>query len=55
MYLKQNDQLGAPVWSRSRNQGNTWLRGEVKLSKTTNPYQIIFEGVASGYIDGVYQ
>ena len=53
VYLKQNGQLGAPAWSRSRNQGNQWLRGELKISNVKNDYQIVFEGVASGYIQGV--
>jgi hypothetical protein len=53
VYLKQNEQLGAPSWSRSRNQGNQWLRGELKISNVKNDYQIVFEGVASGYIQGV--
>ena len=53
VYLKQNNQLGAPVWSRTRNQGNQWLRGEIKITNIKNPYQIVFEGVASGYFEGV--
>jgi hypothetical protein len=53
VYLKQNEQLGAPSWSRSRNQGNQWLRGELKISNVKNDYQIVFEGVASGYTQGV--
>ncbi len=48
VYLKQLNQLGAPVWSRSRNQGNQWLRGEIRIKNIQNPYQIVFEGVVGG-------
>ncbi len=48
IYLKQLNQLGAPVWSRSRNQGNQWLRGEIRIRNIQNPYQIVFEGVVGG-------
>jgi len=48
IYLKQQNQLGAPVWSRTRNQGNRWLRGEIRIKNVQNPYQIVFEGVVGG-------
>ena len=50
VYLKQDNQLGGPRWSRTRNQGNVWIRGELKIETLTSPYQIVFEGIA-----GIYQ
>lgn len=50
MYLKQNNQLGAPVWTRHRNQGNSWLRGEVRIRNMKNQYQIVFEGLVGSTV-----
>ena len=52
VYLKQENQLGGPRWSRARNQGNKWIRGELKIN-VNKPYQIVFEGVAGAYSAGV--
>ena len=53
IYLKQNNELGAPVWQRIRNQGNSWFRGEYRIKGVNNPYQIVFEGVTGGWSTGV--
>ncbi len=53
MYLKQGGQLGGPRWSRSRNQGNMWIRGELRISNINGNYQIVFEGVSGKYSSGV--
>jgi hypothetical protein len=53
VYLKINNQLGAPVWSRLRSQGNRWLRGELRIKNIQNPYIIVFEGVVGAYSQGV--
>ena len=45
VYLKQNNKLGLPVWSRYNNQGNKWLRGELRIADMKSPYQIVFEGI----------
>lgn len=52
LYLKQNNELGAPVWQRIRNQGNSWFRGEYRIKGVTNPYQMVFEGVTGGWSTG---
>ena len=52
VYLEQDDQLGGPRWSRSRNQGNMWQRGELKIDKLATSYQIVFEAV-TGVFQGV--
>ena len=43
VFLKVEKELGLPVWTRRRNQGNQWLRGEIRIAKTSTPYQIVFE------------
>lgn len=53
IYLKQNDQYGTPQWSRTRNQGPIWLRGELKLKNLQNKYKIVVEAVAGGYFAGI--
>ncbi|CAF0741635.1 unnamed protein product, partial [Brachionus calyciflorus] len=45
VYLKQNGQLGTPRWTRSRNQGKGWQRGELKIKNMKSSYQIVLEGV----------
>ena len=53
VYIKQNDQYGAPVWSRARNQGPQWLRGEVRLKNIQNKFKLVIEAVAGGYFSGI--
>lgn len=53
VFLKRNNQMGAPVWSRIRNQGNNWLRGEVRIRGISDAYQIIIEAVSGAYSSGV--
>jgi hypothetical protein len=53
IYLLQHDQLSAPVWSRSKNQGDQWLRGELRIPRLKESYNIIFEGVRGRYPLGV--
>lgn len=48
VYLKKNGKLGFPEWSRSRNQGNRWIRGEYRIKNMKEPYQIVFEAVYNG-------
>jgi hypothetical protein len=53
IYLKQNNLLGSPVWSRIKNQGNLWRRGEYRIRGVSNSYKIVFEGVVGGSWEGV--
>lgn len=53
VYLKKNNALGAPVWSRSYNQEYSWLRGELKINDINSPYKIVFEGVIGKSYQGV--
>ena len=46
IYLKQNNQLGAPVWTKVKEQGNRWIRGLLRIGKQANKYQIAFEGIS---------
>jgi hypothetical protein len=48
VYLKKNGQYGSTEWSRSRNQGNRWIRGELRIKNMKEAYQIVFEGVFMG-------
>ena len=43
VFLQTGDKLGSPVFSRSKNQGNSWLRGEVRIKNILQPYNIVFE------------
>jgi hypothetical protein len=52
VYIK-NDVLGAPLWSRSYNQGDSWLRGEYKISDASYPYKVVFEAVIGKTFQGV--
>ena len=47
VYLKRHGELGAPVWTRMRDQGNRWLRGQVNISpfQTEQTYSVVFESV----------
>ena len=45
IYIKQNNQLGTPRWTRTRNQGKGWQRGEMRIKNMVNKYQIVIEGV----------
>ena len=53
VYLKVGNQLGGPRWSRSRNQGNMWIRGELRITNIISEFQIVFEGVTGRYSQGV--
>ena len=48
LYLKKSGKLGFPEWSRSRNQGNRWIRGEFRIRNMKESYQIVIEGVFTG-------
>ncbi len=45
VYLLQDSQLGTPIWSKSRSQGNQWKRAEARVSNMKNQYQIVFEAL----------
>ncbi|CAF0847412.1 unnamed protein product, partial [Rotaria sordida] len=50
IYIKINGQLGKPVWTRTRNQGNQWLKGQYAVFPPENTkFQIVFEGVVGQY------
>jgi len=53
VYLKQGNTLGAPVWTRYRNQGSQWLRGELRIKSMQTPYVLVFEGLVGSYEAGV--
>lgn len=51
--MKQNGQLGTPKWTRVRNQGQGWKRGELRIKNMQGNYQIVIEaivGVSLGVI-----
>ncbi|CAF4185562.1 unnamed protein product, partial [Rotaria sp. Silwood2] len=53
VYLKINGQLGKPVWTRARNQGNQWLKGQYAIFPPENTkFQIVFEGIVGQYSQG---
>ena len=52
IYVRKNKILGAPVWSRSKNQGNGWLRGELRIAESSQ-YEIAFEAVIGATFQGV--
>ena len=45
VYLKKNNILGAPVWTKQKNQGNSWRRGEIRIKNMKEAYQIVFEAL----------
>ncbi|XP_067654505.1 MAM and LDL-receptor class A domain-containing protein 2-like [Haliotis asinina] len=48
VYTKVNS-LGAPIWTRKSNQGNSWKVAQVTI-KSQSAFQLVFEGVVgSGY------
>ncbi|CAF1538469.1 unnamed protein product, partial [Adineta steineri] len=50
IYIKINGQLNKPVWTRSRNQGNLWLKGQYAIFPPANTkYQIVFEGIVGQF------
>jgi hypothetical protein len=52
IYARKNENLGAPVWSRSKNQGDGWLRGQLRISESAQ-YEIAFEAVIGATFQGV--
>ncbi len=42
VYVKVNDQLGLPIWSRSNSQGDFWRLGRVTVTSGSS-YKIVFE------------
>ncbi|CAF4520318.1 unnamed protein product, partial [Didymodactylos carnosus] len=50
VYILQNGQIGKPVWTRSRNQGNQWLKGQYRI-QSVSTYKIVFEGIAGSQGD----
>ncbi|CAF1276484.1 unnamed protein product [Adineta steineri] len=53
IYIKINGQLNKPVWTRSRNQGNLWLKGQYAVFPPANTkYQIVFEGIVGQSFHG---
>jgi hypothetical protein len=55
VYLKKNNILGAPVWTRYRNQGSQWLRGELRIKDMQTPYVVVFEGSVGPFEKGVIE
>ena len=51
IYLKTGSQLGSPVWTQRRTQGNQWIRADVDISSNRS-YTIVFEGVRGTSFDG---
>ena len=33
------------IWSKSGNQGDQWIQGQISLGSSNSPFQIMFEGV----------
>jgi hypothetical protein len=52
IYVRKYEILGAPVWSRSKNQGDGWLRGQLRISESVQ-YAIAFEAVIGATFQGV--
>ena len=53
VYIKKNNVLGAPVWSRSKNQGDGWFRGEFRINQISLTYTVVFEAVIGKTFQGV--
>ncbi|UJR31098.1 hypothetical protein I4U23_018606, partial [Adineta vaga] len=50
VYIKMNGQLNKPVWTRSRNQGDKWLKGQYAIFPPANTkFQIVFEGIVGRF------
>lgn len=46
--LPQLDSMSAVLWKMSGNLGDRWLVGQVEVTSTTQPYQMVFEAVVGG-------
>ncbi|XP_072014819.1 MAM and LDL-receptor class A domain-containing protein 2-like [Amphiura filiformis] len=44
VYTKTNGQLGKPVWTRTGERGDEWVRGQILVNVASN-FQIVFEGI----------
>ena len=44
LYLKQNNQLGTPIWKHTGTLNNHWYKAVVNIASQT-PFQMVFEGV----------
>jgi hypothetical protein len=44
IYLKQNNQLGTPIWKHTGTLNNHWYKAVVNIASQT-PFQMVFEGV----------
>ncbi len=54
VYLKQNDKLGLPVWTKTFSQQKGWVRGELKITGVQyDTFQVSFEGVNPRAVFGV--
>ena len=46
LYVKTEDQLGVPVWSKpSGNFGRDWLLGKIGVTSISSSWQAVFEAV----------
>jgi hypothetical protein len=43
IYIKVNDQLGLPIWSKSSSQGEFWRVARVTVNSGIGQYRIVFE------------
>ena len=53
VYIKQGGELGVPIWTRSKNQGDEWLRGEIRIRNIRKTYSVVFESVMGAKDKGV--
>jgi len=54
IYLKNNDDLGKPVWQKEGNKGNKWLFGHLFIENSADNLIIAVEGVVgNGYMGDI--
>ncbi|CAM4935869.1 unnamed protein product [Rotaria socialis] len=50
IYIKVNNNMGKPVWTRTRDQGKQWLKGQYPIFPQANTkFQIVFEGIVGQF------
>ncbi|ESO97870.1 hypothetical protein LOTGIDRAFT_152977 [Lottia gigantea] len=45
VYIVKGRNTGKPVWTKQGDQGNQWNLASISIPKSTQPYQIMFEGI----------
>ena len=54
VYLKQNNSLGSPVWTKFNTPQKGWVRGEFKINRVQyETFQVSFEAANPQYVSSV--